>query len=146
MKKIFAVVLAVLVLAGCTANSGATSNSNIIDIEEQIFVARTNQILGNPEQYFGRTIRFEGMVMNTSWEDEPFHFVFRNTVGCCGPDGFIGFDVALNDIEPFPDDTWVEVTGVFEEFDIFEGRAQIPIISAISVVEMPERGLEFVED
>jgi len=148
MKKVFAVILAVLVLVGCASTENTPGNASNIDIVEETFVSQASQILNNRAQYLGRTVRFEGMVLATSyWEDEPFHFVYRNTYGgCCGQEGIIGFDVALNDIEPFSNDAWVEVIGVFEEFDILEGRVQIPIINATSIREMPERGLEFVSD
>jgi len=151
MKKVFAVILVVLILAGCAADQSvspepesALDDGGVIEIEEQYFVAQANQITSNRERYLGRTIRFEGMSATTYWDDEPFLIVYRNTYGCCGPDGIIGFEVALNDIEPFPDNTWVEVTGVLEEFDIFGGHAQILIVNATSIVEMPSRGLEFV--
>ena len=166
MKKVLAIALALLILAGCSAPGGTQAeplplspgngssedaseapaifdDGGVLEIGERFFVTQMNQILMNRERYLGRTIRYEGIFLTTQWEDYTYHFVIRHTFGCCGDDGMIGFDVDLGGREPFPDDTWVEVIGVLDEFQFGEWHA-IPIINVISIVEMPERGLEFV--
>jgi len=143
MKRLFAVFMIVLLLAGCSSPN-SPDDVDILEIGERFFVTQIEQIFIDTETYLGRTIRYEGMFFSSHWEGEDFHYVIRHTFGCCGDDGMIGFEVMLNGIEPFPDDTWVEVTGVLEEYNL-DWRT-ILVINAISVTEMPERGLEFVEN
>ena len=165
MKKILVGILVLAILAGCSAPAGtvataepaqggaspgsaagqpaALDSSDILEIGERFFVTQMHQILLNRERYLGRTIRYEGMFFTMNWEGEYYHFVIRYTNHCCGGDGMIGFDVELGDIEPFPDNTWVEVTGVLGEFALSEWYS-MPIVYATSIVEMPQRGREFV--
>jgi len=139
MKRLTAVFLIVLLLAGCSSSDDA----DILEIGERFFVTQIEQIYLDPETYLGRTIRYEGIFFSTYWEGEHFHYVIRYTFdGCCGNDSMTGFEVLLNGIEPFPDDTWVEVTGVLEEYEL--DLHTILVVNATSVTEKPERGLEFV--
>jgi len=159
MKKILTIFLALLVLTGCAANESPPSSAgtntpgtpaylydeDILEIGERFFLTQMNQIYLNRENYLGRTIRYEGMFYTISWEDYTYHLVIRHTFGCCGNDGMAGFDVALNGIEPFPDNTWVEVTGVLSEFEFSEWYNML-YVDVATIVEMPERGSEFVEN
>ena len=117
----------------------------IIEIGERFFVTQMHQIILNLDRYLGRTIRYEGIFFTNNWDmtGEDYHFVIRHTFGCCGDDGMIGFEVLLNGIEPFPDDTWVEVTGVLELYDT---PWPVLLLNTTSIIEMPERGREFVEN
>ncbi|MCL2856943.1 MAG: hypothetical protein FWE19_04360 [Oscillospiraceae bacterium] len=175
MKRLFAAILALMIFVGCSSADGteapvapptfnaadqglpsyannentpddlaALDDGDILYIGERFFLTQINQIFMNRERYLGRTIRYEGMFYSMHWEEYTYHFVIRNTHGCCGPDGMIGFDVALGEFDPFPDNTWVEVTGVLDEFEFSEWYNML-IINVTSIVEMPERGLEFIE-
>ena len=166
MKKLLILLAAISLLAGCAPGntvapapeaevaseaagniespeiSVQVSMDDIVYIGERFFVTETNHIWLNVDQYLGRVIRYEGMFFSMQWDYGSAHFVVRYTYGCCGLDGKIGFDVELNEIPPFPDNTWVQVTGVLEE-DFFEWGS-ILIVNVISIIEMPERGQEFV--
>ena len=138
MKKIAVILIAVFIFAGC---AGSASYADVIEIGERFFVTQVHHIYFNLESYIGRTIRYEGIFYIVHVEGQAHHFVIRHTHGCCGPDGMIGFAVELSGIEPLSHNAWVEITGVIEEYE----RHSIPRINAVSIIEMPERGREFVE-
>ncbi|MCL2572799.1 MAG: hypothetical protein FWE11_10400 [Defluviitaleaceae bacterium] len=120
-----------------------TLDTDIIEIREESFVAQFYEIIFLSEEFIGRKIRFEGIFWNVPMsEDENQYIVFRYADGCCMPME-IGFEIVLNGIAPLPDDTWVEVTGILEEFEPFPGHIALRI-DAVSIVEMNERGAEMV--
>ena len=135
MKKFIALLMiASMLLASCSP----ADDNGIIEISEESFVDETFGVLGNPDRYLGRTIRLEGMFMTVQLpgSGDEFHFVYRLTDGCCGPEP-IGFELHLDGIDPLPDYTWVEVTGVLEQH--ISTRLEV-----ISLIEMSERGAEHV--
>ena len=141
MKRLLAIFIIVLLLAICLT-ACSSDDADILEIGERFFVTQINQIFLDPEAYLGRMVRYEGMFFRAHLEGEDFYVVIRYTFGCCGNDGMIGFEVVLNGTEPFPDDTWVEVTGVLEEYET-QGQAFL-VVNATTVTQMPERGQEIV--
>jgi len=85
----------------------------VIEIADPNFSLHMQEIQLNSNDFLGQTIRFVGMFLSTYWEGEPIYFVARLEGGCCG---FYGFEVYLNEFSPFEDESWVEVTGILEEF------------------------------
>ncbi|MCL2397227.1 MAG: hypothetical protein FWC93_04095 [Defluviitaleaceae bacterium] len=142
MKKIFllllVVILAALFLVGCANDNGTTAGDDAIVISEESFVDEMIEILINQQQYLGRAVRYQGIFETIPWYDQNFFIVFRNTLGCCGEDEIIGLEVLMGDREPFPDNTWVEVTGTLEIYDGFLA------LRVSSIIEMDERGAELV--
>ncbi|MCL2673962.1 MAG: lipoprotein [Defluviitaleaceae bacterium] len=143
MRKIIALTLAVFLLSGC--NAAVSDDDNVFVIDEQFFVLRMLDIVFSHNEFLGQTIRYEGMFRTV---DVPtigdVYQVYRYTDGCCGPDGIIGLQVRLDsaDIEPLPTGTWVEVTGILEEFE-HQGRTFLRL-EVTSLIEMDDRGEEFV--
>jgi len=130
-----------LMLTACSGDDG----DGIIEIPERFFVTQTTEILGNPNRYLGRTIRLEGMFFTRIWPGtgEELHFVLRQTPGCCSPADPIGFELRLENTDPLPDNTWVEVTGVLELYvDVWQQN--MLRLEVISLTAMTERGAEFV--
>jgi len=111
---------------------------NIIVIGERFFATQMFEIFLNYRRYLGLAIQYEGIFYTMPWDGYDFHFVVRYTFGCCGNDGLLGFEVIMDGLEPLPDDTWVEVTGILE----FDG--EFLVLRAISITEMDERGAEVV--
>jgi len=138
MKKIFAVCIALLILSGCAAED------DVFEITERFYVMQFMEIMMDADAYIGRTIRYEGMfgTIDLSFREDYFHHVYRNMLGCCGPEGPLGLEVYLNDIEPLPDGTWVEVSGILVRFEV-DGRSFLRL-DVTSLVELNERGLEMV--
>ena len=140
MRKLLALLLAALLLAGCAANG---SDDDVVEIEDRFFLTQVNHIWRNTDEYVGRTIRYEGMFRAFYWPATGlFYMVHRYTLGCCGNDGITGFEVYLGDIEPFADDTWVEVDGILEWYET--DTLRILRVAATSITELEERGREVV--
>ena len=143
MRKIVIFLLIAFLLTGC--NAAADDSSDMLVIDEQFFVMRMLDIVFSPHEFLGQTIRYEGIFRAIDIPDVgELHQVYRYTEGCCGPDGIVGLQVWLEntDIEPFPNGTWVQVTGVLEEFE-HQGRMFLRL-DTISLIELSERGEEFV--
>jgi len=128
----------ILGLAGCFGRdlediSEDIDDEYIIEFTDYNFAMQIQEMQMFREEFLGRTIRYEGMFMYSFWEDETIYFVARADDGCCG---IYGFEVYLNDIPRVEMETWVEVTGVLEEFYI-EGVEQA--FMRINLTSMIER-------
>ena len=144
MKRLLIILTAVLVLAGCSSNGQSSplgGERDIIYIDERFFMTQVDHLRLNSEQYVGKEIQFEGLFLGLRRGENPRYVVIRRAPGCCGDDGMVGFDVVQDGITSFPDNTWVQVTGILEELPQFN---YILGVRATSVIEMEERGLEFV--
>ena len=140
MRKLLTLFAVILLLSGCAGGD------DVIEIRERSFVTQITDIYANADEYIGRTIRYEGLfqTFHRPATGGYYHQVVRITFGCCGYDGVTGFEVYLGDIEPFPDNAWVEVVGVLEWFD--SGWFSMPGVAVTSVTELAERGQEFVRE
>ena len=165
MKKLIALALgSALLLAGCSAGdasqfaSGSASSlvqaqsvaspvvisaNNEVVIGDKLFVAQTNDIYLNAEDYFGKTIRYEGIFKTALWSEteDMLSYVIRYGPGCCGYDGEVGFEVVWEGTWPI-EDAWCEAIGVLEVYE-HEGRAYLRLALS-SLIVMEERGQEFV--
>lgn len=142
MKKILILFLALLFFAGCAA----APKGDIVEIGERFFLTRITDIVTHADNYEGRTVRFEGMFYAIHWDvtNRYHHYVVRRTYGCCGDDGYIGFEVELGDIPPPPEDAWVEVTGILTRGDA-DGTSLL-VVDVTSITELATRGAEFVSE
>jgi hypothetical protein len=147
---------------GDTAEAGGP----IMEIKEKMFIAQTNDVYLNPDEYLGRTIKLEGLFRSAAYENAgiTYHFVLRLGPGCCGNDGNAGFEVSwepldlLSGMARGPDqqrpplllrthvypkeDDWVEAIGVLKAYEE-DGYPYLYIqLSSLTVLE--ERGAEFV--
>lgn len=104
------------------AEAAGLMQGEVVEIREKMFIAQSNDIYLNPEDYLGKTLTYEGMFFTTS---DPFsgthtYYVIRFGPGCCGYDGEAGFEVIWPEGEeaPYPEDNaWVQVLGTLEEYD-----------------------------
>ncbi|GHV84929.1 hypothetical protein AGMMS50230_05370 [Spirochaetia bacterium] len=135
-----------------------TNNTNgIIEIKEKMFIAQTNDIYLNPEDYLGKTIKLEGLFRTDSYVDlsRTFCFVLRNGPGCCGNDGSVGFEVSwpeaagVNSIAPlakghrYPKpEEWVEAVGTLAYYEEEDYPYLYLALSSLEVKR--QRGAEFV--
>jgi uncharacterized membrane protein YcgQ (UPF0703/DUF1980 family) len=116
-------------------------NGKPLEIGEKMFIAQTNEIYLNPEDYMGRTIKVEGLFKKQEYPGGNYCFVLRYGPGCCGNDGSAGFEVAWEGSYP-REDEWVEAVGVLDSYDE-DGYPYIYLaLSSLEVKE--ERGREFV--
>jgi uncharacterized membrane protein YcgQ (UPF0703/DUF1980 family) len=117
---------------------------DVVEIKEKMFIAQTNDIYINKEDYIGRTIRYEGIFEESTWEEtgETYRFVIRFGPGCCpGVDDSAGFEVIWNNGYPEPND-WVEAVGVLEEYDEY-GETYLRL-ALYSLTVLDVRGEEYV--
>jgi len=151
MKKIglflIASLIMTMVLTGCAdadesiaadAVSIYEAYGDAVVITERFFVNQIMEVFMNHEIYLGRLIQYEGMFYDLGQGSDDFFAVIRYTFGCCGVDGRIGFQVVLDDFQPLPDDTWVEVSGILEMNDGFL------MLRVVALSEKDERGSEVV--
>jgi uncharacterized membrane protein YcgQ (UPF0703/DUF1980 family) len=137
-----------------TAQSGA---GKVIEIKEKMFIAQTNDIYLNPDDYLGKTIRLEGLFKTDYYagEEAPYCFVLRYGPGCCGYDGSAGFEVAwtphtaqndspANVLAPkYPnEDDWVEAVGTLSSYE--EDGYPYIYLQLASLTVKKDRGAEFV--
>jgi len=108
----------------------------IIVINENSFSTQIFEIMMLYTEYLGRTIQLEGMFFTTHWDGQDFHLVYRWTLSCCG-ERMTGFEVVLQDIEPFQDDIWVKAVGILDT------DGDYLVLRLISITET-EPGQEFV--
>jgi hypothetical protein len=131
-----------------------------VEIREKMFIAQTNDVYLNPEDYLGKSIKLEGLLKIDQYagEDTEYCFVLRSGPGCCGNDGSAGFEVAWNRPEPgagpasikalpsgpvYPAvDAWVEAVGILDTYE--EDGYPYIYLDLLSLSEKEERGAEFV--
>lgn len=121
----------------------APADSDVIKIKEKMFIAQTNDIYINAEDYLGKTIKYEG-IFNSFYNDAndtTYYYVIRYGPGCCGFDANAGFEVVWSGDYPNNND-WVEVVGILEEFEE-DGNKYLRLdLSSLTVLDT--RGEEYV--
>jgi len=123
--------------------SDMSTDGDVIEIKENLFIAQTNDIYINTEDYLGRTIKYEGIFDYYFWEeaDTTYYYVIRYGPGCCGYDGTAGFEVIWDGDYPEQND-WVEAIGVLETYE--ENGMQYLRLQLTFLAVLDERGAEYV--
>ncbi|MDR1444896.1 MAG: metal ABC transporter permease [Treponema sp.] len=122
-------------------------DSQLIEIREKMFIAQTNDIYQNAEDYLGKTIKLQGLFKRDQYagNDAEYCFVLRYGPGCCGTDSNAGFEVAWDSLpeKSYPnEDDWVEATG---NLGFYEEDGYPYLYLALSSLEvLDERGAEYV--
>jgi uncharacterized membrane protein YcgQ (UPF0703/DUF1980 family) len=124
-------------------NAGFTSG--VIEIKEKMFIAQTNDIYLNVDEYLGKTIKLEGLfkIEDFAWQERPFYYVVRYGPGCCGYDGSAGFEVlweAAAEPKYAREDDWVLAQGTLTAH---AGGGGI-YIALDRLTVLNKRGAEFV--
>ncbi|MDR0540315.1 MAG: hypothetical protein LBG74_07440 [Spirochaetaceae bacterium] len=129
------------------APAGVPAVTPVIEIKEKMFIAQTNDVYLNPDDYLGKTIRLEGLFKREEYGGADYCFVIRYGPGCCGSDGNAGFEVAWNKAaraaNPWPAaGEWVEASGVLKTYD--EGGNPYLYLDLVRLAVLEKRGAEFV--
>lgn len=161
-KTIILLIILMIMLAGCGSKDESTSvlddanaeavvteasvdkpSSEVVEIGEKMFTEQVNDIYYNPDEYLGKTIKYEGVFETQEFEDSTQNYsaVFRYGPGCCGDDGLVGFEVVWDKEYPKQDD-WVEVVGVLVNNE--EGGYQRLQLLLDELTVLPTRGKENV--
>ncbi len=122
----------------------AKTGRDTVEIREKMFIAQTNDIYINKDDYLGKTIKYEGIFDQSTWRNngKTYSFVIRFGPGCCpGDNSAAGFEVLWDKAYPKKND-WVEAVGVLEEYD----DAGIPSLrlALTSLKVLTKRGKEKV--
>ena len=120
------------------------AKNEVIEIKDKMFIAQTNEIYINKEDYLGKTIKYEGIFDSSVWEDngQTYCYVIRYGPGCCpGIDNTAGFEVTWEKAYPQNND-WVEAVGTLEEYG--ENGETYLRLTLTSLTVLPERGAEYV--
>jgi uncharacterized membrane protein YcgQ (UPF0703/DUF1980 family) len=115
-----------------------------VEIKEKMFIAQTNEIYLNLDDYLGKTIKYEGFFSSETFPENgvTYHYVIRNGPGCCpGIDNTAGFEVDWTQSYPKSNE-WVEAVGVLEKYD--EDGAEYVRLALSSLTVLPERGEDYV--
>jgi zinc transport system permease protein len=125
------------------------AEEKVVEIKEKMFIAQTNDVYLNAEDYMGKTIKLQGLFKLARYEtrEKPYCFVLRYGPGCCGYDGNAGFEVAWNfeggGAAEYPkEDDWVEAVGQLKSY--VEDDYPYLYIALTSLNVLDERGAEFV--
>ena len=135
--------LALLVLAaGCSRKGNEGTQNRVIEITERMFISQVNDVYINRRDYLGKTIKLEGIFFISQNEENRYYFTGRNGPGCCGNDGFVGFEVLWDrNRERYPEhDSWVEAVGIVKEGT--QGNNLYLDLASLTVLE--KRGREQV--
>ncbi|GHT86593.1 hypothetical protein FACS1894137_12390 [Spirochaetia bacterium] len=157
MKKASIVSLIVVFLVlGCgnTKTVSPGEENTLIEIREKMFLAQTNDVYLNPEDYIGKTIKLEGLFKAEQYAENapPSCFVLRYGPGCCGTDGNAGFEVAWNEQrgaaptaagKTYPNiDDWVLAVGVLKAYE--EDGYPYLYLALSELTVLDQRGAEYV--
>ena len=121
-------------------------NPDTVEITEKLFIAQTNDIYVNTDDYLGKTIKYEGIFQAYYYDvtDTTYYSVIRYGPGCCGYDANAGFEVIWDGDGDYPEqDDWVEAVGTLETYE--EGGAEYLCLKLSSLKVLPTRGTEYVQ-
>ncbi|MDR2493470.1 MAG: metal ABC transporter permease [Coriobacteriales bacterium] len=117
--------------------------AEVVEIPEKVFLAVSNDIYVNTDDYHGKTLSYEGFYGEEPWSGDgtTYRYVARNGPGCCGYDGLAGFEVVWDGAYPNLND-WCKVSGVLEVYEEYGQRNLRVRLTSLEVLQT--RGLEYV--
>jgi hypothetical protein len=126
MKKIY-VLLALTIFVSLSATSCAKPKARTIDVDltmlsSTMVYAEVFNIMMNPDDYIGKTIKASGPYVTSLYQDEAYHFVLVEGADPCCPEGLM---FVWNGNHTYPDDypeegTEIEIIGIFKSYDGFD--------------------------
>ena len=134
------VIIVALFITGCAR----AQKSDIIEIKERMFISQIQDIYLNTNDFMGKTIKLEGIFMESFWNESYYYYVIRYVPDpCCGTDS-IGFMIKWPDgLREYPENnSWVETTGELKLFEDDFFRNLYIELTSLTVLET--RGSEFV--
>jgi zinc transport system permease protein len=122
------------------------SKGGVVEIKEKMFLAQTNDVYLNSDEYMGKTLKLEGLFKREMYGEHEYCFVLRYGPGCCGNDGNAGFEVSWGAAPAegtFPAvDDWVEATGTLKTYE--EDGNPFLYIALSDLKVLDKRGAEYV--
>ena len=142
MKNYFSFVLtALFCLAFLFCHFGeasAQTAKKYCSIKDRLFVQQINDIRLNPQNYKDQIIQIEGFFME--YRDQEY-IVYRNTAGCCGADGMVGFEFKYKGGKlNFKQGEWVLVEGQVAKGKIYDKYIYLEATSVIKKEQGKAKG------
>ena len=124
-------------------NNDTEQVGNVVEIKEKMFVAQTNEIYVNAEDYLGKTIKYEGIFSLYIDPETNIKYcsVIRYGPGCCGTDGNCGFEVIWDKEYP-EENSWVAIEGILGQYEEYGNKYLRITLDSLEV--KTERGNEYV--
>lgn len=124
------------------------AQNDILDIREKMFLTTVYDIYFNFDNYRGKAIAIEGMfntMGNVAALDgyDDVYMIYRRSPGCCGNDGFDGYELRFEGEKPQLND-WIKVWGILRDVKTDGPLPQI-YLEVVSMQVLAERGAEFVD-
>lgn len=118
-------------------------SDKIIEMKEDMFVAQSNDIFINSEDYIGKTIKLEGIFQEDYLEETNtiYYSVIRYGPGCCETDVNVGLEVR-GDMKYPAENEWVEAVGILELYE--EDGISYLRLNLTSLTVLAKRGEEYV--
>jgi predicted small secreted protein len=123
------------------------NSDEIVEIKEKMFVAQSNDIWYNTDDYMGKIIKYEGLLdeYTDPATGNVYYSVIRYGPGCCGVDANCGFEVKWEDetANQYPKaGDWCEVMGRLQTYS--ESGVDYLRINLTSLTVLEKRGEEYV--
>ena len=121
MKKYFSLVLIIFIIsasAACSADrTGADVDVDFTVLSGVMASAKFNDVMSNPGNYMGKTIKLNGLYAVSRYQGGYYHFVLVEGADACCPEG-IEFRLSGSYDYP-PERTRIEFTGIFDSHEDF---------------------------
>lgn len=123
--------------------AGSPDEKETVEINEKFFIQQCMNVYLNPEDFQDKLLKIEGLC--EVWDDngETHYLVYRNTPGCCGNDGTIGFMFLYKGEEKLASKNWISVTASVNIGKNPFGQKSITL-DATEVIIKEKHGAEFV--
>ena len=147
MKKlaIFVLFIYCLLMLHSVSLAGSPADKETVEVKEKFFIQQCEYIYMNAGDFENRIIKIEGLCDIREGNGEKRYYVYRNTPGCCGNDGMIGFRFLYKGDEKLALKDWIAVTASLNIGKDSFGLTTI-VLDAMEVTIREERGAEFVRN
>jgi uncharacterized membrane protein YcgQ (UPF0703/DUF1980 family) len=145
MKKLtlFTLLLCCISIIFTEVRADPLPDKEIVVINEKFFIQQCEDVYINPDDYEDKLIEIEGLCDIVEQNDEKRYFVYRNTPGCCGADGTIGFRFLYKGEEKLAQKDWISVIASVNVSKTVFGLNAI-VLDAMEIKVKEEHGAEFV--
>ena len=146
MKKltIFILLLYCVLVLPAKSPEDSPAEKKIVEIKEKFFIQQCNDVYFNFKDYKDTVIKVEGICEILPEEFTFTYNLFRNTPGCCGDDGRIGFMFDYDGETELKANDWISVianVAVNQEHGF-----TLVYLDIIDITVKAERGAEFVQN
>ena len=124
-------------------SAAANGQKKTVVFTEKMFLAQYNDVILNSKDYKDVELTLEGMCDLFTQDDGSIAtYVYRNGPGCCGADGYLGFEFTCSDKPELNQNDWIEVRGEVAFKTI--GGTTYPYLKASAVTVKQQRGADTV--